>query len=384
MNTPELAFFSAVAAQTSVCFRAVRAITRGRRPGTLGVDAPGHEKAITSISRRFSQIASRASRATLSAEREASPLPCTVRREAVRCKMARQKVTTILVVVLAFACAANAGFAQTQATTTNGTQTSGDEGQSAAAMAQEAANPFSSRWLMQIQQNNNWMDMPLESGDRVQSNLMFQPLMSVPLSEKWGLYVRPVVTIVNSLPHLDQNGQSERTAGFGDTVLGVAAARPLFGGRLVLGAGPTFAFPTASARELGQDTWQIGPDVGATLLGKNFIAYAFVQQWFKVGGDGRDTNQMNGVFNFTYIFANGWTIGTQPSLSVDWEAPEDNRVAFAIGPQMGKLCRCGGLPTLFQLQVQYYPVRPDVSGPKWNIQLQATPTIPALIKKALF
>ena len=152
----------------------------------------------------------------------------------------------------------------------------------------------------------------------------------------------------------------------------------------MVGAGPTFTFPTASERELGQDTWQIGPDVGATLLGKNFIAYAFVQQWFKVGGDGRDTNQMSGTFNFTYTLANGFTIGTQPHLSVDWEAPEDNRVVFSIGPQIGKLCRCGGMPTLFQLQVQYYPVRPGVAGPKWNIQLQATPTIPALIKKALF
>jgi hypothetical protein len=298
--------------------------------------------------------------------------------------MAQQRVITSVVVVLAFACAASAGFAQTQATTTNGTQVSGDQDQSAAALAQEAANPFSSRWLLQIQQNNNWMDMPLESGDRMQSNLMFQPLLSVALSEKWGLYMRPVVTIVNSLPDLDQNNQSERTNGFGDTVLGVAAARPLFGGRLVLGAGPTFAFPTASARELGQDTWQIGPDVGATLLGKNFIAYGFVQQWFKVGGDGQDTSQMNGTFNFTYTFANGFTLGTQPNLSVDWEAPEDNRVAFSIGPQIGKLCRCGGTPTLFQLQVQYYPVRPNVAGPTWNIQLQATPTIPALIKKALF
>jgi hypothetical protein len=298
--------------------------------------------------------------------------------------MTRQKVTTTLGAVLVFACVANAGFAQTQATTTNGAQVSGDQDQSAAAMAQEAANPFSSRWLLQIQQNNDRMDMPFESGDRMQSNLTFQPLLSVALSEKWGLYMRPVVTIVNSLPHVDQNNQSERTNGFGDTVLGVAAARPLFGGRLVLGAGPTFAFPTASARELGQDTWQIGPDVGATLLGKNFIAYGFVQQWFKVGGDGRDTNQMNGVFNVTYTFANGYTIGTQPSLSVNWEAPEDNRVAFAIGPQIGKLCRCGGMPTLFQLQVEYYPVRPNISGPTWNIQLQATPTIPALIKKALF
>ena len=218
----------------------------------------------------------------------------------------------------------------------------------------------------------------------MQSNLVFQPLMSLRLTEKQGLIIRPMVTIVNSIPHFDQSGQNERTAGFGDTVLAFALPRSLLGGRLTVGAGPTFIFPTASKDLLSQDTWQVGPDAGAALLGKNFIAYGFVQQWFKVGGDGEDTNQMNGTFNFTYMLANGFTIGTQPNLSVDWEAPEDNRVAFSIGPQIGKLCRCGGLPTLFQVQVQYYPVRPDVAGPKWNIQLQATPTIPALIKKALF
>ena len=48
-------------------------------------------------------------------------------------KMAQQRFITSLVVVLAFACAANAGFAQTQATTINGAQTSGDQDQSAAA-----------------------------------------------------------------------------------------------------------------------------------------------------------------------------------------------------------------------------------------------------------
>ena len=37
--------------------------------------------------------------------------------------MMRQKITTILGGVLVFACVANAAFAQTQATATNGTQT---------------------------------------------------------------------------------------------------------------------------------------------------------------------------------------------------------------------------------------------------------------------
>ena len=299
--------------------------------------------------------------------------------------MKRQKVITIGSIVLAFACAATPALAQTQATTTNATQPSGAQDQSAAAMAQEAINPFATSWLLQIQQNNNRTEMPRgDDHTRVQSNLVFQPLMSFRLTEKQGLIIRPMVTIVNSIPHFDQSGQNERTAGFGDTVLAFALPRSLLGGRLTVGAGPTFIFPTASKDLLSQDTWQVGPDAGAAFLGKNFIAYAFAQQWFKVGGGGEDTNHMNGTFNFTYMLANGFTIGTQPNLSVDWEAPEDNRVAFSIGPQIGKLCRCGGLPTLFQLQVQYYAVRPNVSGPTWNVQLQASPTIPALIKKALF
>jgi hypothetical protein len=297
--------------------------------------------------------------------------------------MIRKKVITIASLVVTFACVGNAGFAQTQATTTNGPQTSGD--QSAAALAQQASNPFASSWALQLQQNNNWTEMPRgDDHTRVQSNLTFQPLISLRLTEKQGLIIRPMVPIVNSIPHFDQSGQNARTAGFGDTVLAFALPRSLLGGRLMVGAGPTFIFPTATKDQLSQDTWQVGPDAGAVLLGKHFIAYAFLQQWFKIGGEGQDTNQMSGTFNFTYLFANGWTIGTQPQLSVDWKARDDQGVALSLGPQLGKMCKCGGMPTLFQLQVQYYPIRPDVGGSKWNIQLQATPTIPALIKKALF
>ena len=299
--------------------------------------------------------------------------------------MTRQKVITTLSVVLVFAFVANAGFAQTQATTTNAAQPSAGQDQSAAALAQEASNPFASSWALQLLQNNNWTEMPRgDDRTRVQSNLQFQPLVNLRLTEEQGLIIRPIVTIVNSVPDFDQSGQKARTAGFGDTVLAFALPRPLLGGRLMVGAGPTFIFPTASKDLLSQDTWQVGPDAGAVLLGNHFITYGFVQQWFKVGGDGRDTNQMSGTFNFTYMFDNGWTIGTQPTLSVDWKARGGERGTFGIGPQVGKMCKCGGLPTLFQLQVQHYPIRPDVAGAKWNVQVQATPTIPALVKRALF
>ena len=45
---------------------------------------------------------------------------------------------------------------------------------------------------------------------------------------------------------------------------------------------------------------------------------------------------MSGTFNFTYLFANGWTIGTQPSLSVDWKARGGERGTFGIGTTGGQ------------------------------------------------
>jgi hypothetical protein len=294
--------------------------------------------------------------------------------------MKRQKVARIVGLAFAFACVARAGLAQTPAA--NAAPPAGGEAPSAAAMAQEASNPFAASWLMQIQQNNNWVEMPFGQEKRMQRNLQFQPL--VRLTESSMLIVRPVLTMVNSLPTFDENGRGDRTTGFGDTVLGFAIPRPFFGGKLMVGAGPTFIFPTASERELGQDTWQVGPDLGAVLQLRNVIAYAFAQQWFKVGGDGRNTNQMSTVFSVTRVFPSGWTIGTQPTLSVDWEAREGERVTFPIGAQVGKMCKCGGTPTLMQLQFQYYAVRPSGAGPKWNVQLQVTPTLANPIKNAIF
>src|SRR5687768_9928760 len=117
--------------------------------------------------------------------------------------MKRQNIVRILSVAFAVACMVKAGLAQTEAA--NATEPAGDQNSSAATQAQEATNPFATSWLMQIQQNNNWVDMPLGHGSRVQSNLLFQPLMNVRLTENQALVIRPVLTLVNSVPHLDQN-----------------------------------------------------------------------------------------------------------------------------------------------------------------------------------
>jgi hypothetical protein len=259
------------------------------------------------------------------------------------------------------------------------------ENVSAADASKEAANPLASVWLLQLQQNNNWIGMSAKDGNRVQSNLQFQPLMSVKLSDDWNLIARPVLQLVNSTPLPQQTGQGTRADGFGDTVLALAASPgPRLVGHWLLAAGPTFIFPTATNSLIGQNKWQIGPAAALGYEGKDFITYVFPQQWFSVGGDGRKTSHMLLYYAFVHVYQNGWSVGTNPAMTVDWEASRGNRVAFPVGLQVGKLRKIGILPVKFEVQAQYYAVHPQIFGPKWNLQLQMTPIVPGLIKHKLF
>jgi hypothetical protein len=294
-------------------------------------------------------------------------------------QLARFIIRAVLVVALTVACLQSV-VAQAQELTTQ--QPSAAENSSAAEVSKQAANPLANLWLMQIQHNTNWVGMPANNGNRVQSNLQFQPLMSVKVNDDWNLITRPVLQMFNSTPFLDQTGQDKRVTAFGDTVLALALSpsRKLAGNWL-LAAGPSFIFPTATNSLLGQNTWQVGPAAAVGYQGKNFITYVFPQQWFSVGGDGRKTSHMLLYYAFVHVYSNGWSVGTNPSMSVDWEASRGNKLAFPVELQVGKLRKLGPLPVKFDVQAQYYAVRPQVYGPKWNLQLQITPILPSLIKR---
>jgi hypothetical protein len=286
-------------------------------------------------------------------------------------------ILKIVVAALLTAACLESGTAQAQESTAH--ELSLAENDSASEASKQAANPLASAWLMQTQQNTNWLRTS-NNENRVQSNLQFQPLLSIKMTDDLSLITRPVLQIFNSTPFQDQTGQAKRETGFGDTVLAFALSPgPKLVGNWLLAAGPTFIFPTATDSLLGQNKWQVGPAVAVGYKGKNFITYVFPQQWFSVGGSGQKANHMLLYYAFVWVYSNGWSVGTNPSMSVDWEAPNGNRVAFPVGLQVGKLRKLGLLPVKFDVQAQYYVVRPQVNSPKWNLQLQITPILPALI-----
>ena len=274
---------------------------------------------------------------------------------------------------------------------TAATNNSPDQAQSAAGLSKEIANPLSNLWLLQVQQNNTFTDVPLGNGTYVQSNLQFQPLVPIKVLPHWSLISRPVIQVFSSQPYPvvasgGANADIQRTTSFGDMVFATALSPDSsLVGNWLLAAGTTFVFPTATQRVLGQNTWQAGPTLALGYKGNKWLAFVFPQHWWKIGGNGRKTNQTNVQYNFSWNFDSGWSVGTSPNLTVNWEAPRDQRVSFPLGLQVGKLLHAGPMPVKVDLQAMYYAVRPShtygavVPSPKWGFQLQFTPVIPSLI-----
>jgi hypothetical protein len=246
----------------------------------------------------------------------------------------------------------------------------------------ELSNPISTIWALSFQQNTFWLHKP----DRNVVNVLFQPVLPVSLTSNWNLITRPVIPVFNSTPYVNKSGNLHRVTGFGDTALvELLSPGPKLAGPWLVGAGPTFIFPTASNSRLGQNKWQIGPTGLVGYLSEKWIAGVFPQQWWSVGGPGSNTiSQMNLQYFYAYFPAAGWSVGTSPNMLVNWYARKNgNKITFPIGLNISKVIKIGPLPVKFAIQGQYMPVRPDVFGQKWNLQLAVTPVIPKLIKGSL-
>jgi hypothetical protein len=123
-------------------------------------------------------------------------------------------------------------------------------------------------------------------------------------------------------------------------LLEMLSPSPNLTGNWLLGAGPTFIFPTAASDYTGQGKWQAGPAVLVGYLSKKWILGAFVQNWTSFAGsdDRRDTNQMNLQPIAAYFLPNGWSVGYSGNILANWEADNTEDIwTVPIGVQVSKL-----------------------------------------------
>ncbi len=255
---------------------------------------------------------------------------------------------------------------------------------------QKLTNPVSDLWSIAFQQNNYRVETCCHHGDRWNSNLNFQPVLPVAISERWNLITRPVVTVMNSVPHPVPNRfpvELDRSTTFGDsTLMELVSPSPSLAGDWLLGLGPTFIFPTANSEFTGQGKYQVGPAGVLGYLSKKWIAGVLVQQWTSFSGyngDGKkrdDVSQMNLQPFAAYFLPGGWSVGYSGNILANFKADGGDVWTVPLGLAVGRVVKFGKLPVKLQVAAQYMPIQPDEFGQQWNFQLMVVPVLPKLIK----
>ena len=246
-------------------------------------------------------------------------------------------------------------------------------------LAKMLANPVANLWSLQFEFNNFQL-----TNDRWNNNLYFQPVMPVSLTKDINLITRPVITVYDSVPYNTSTGAEARTTNFGDWTQ-LELFSPANSGHWLLGAGPTFIFPTAGSVYTGQGKFQVGPALVVAYQTKSYILGVFPQQWWSYAGDANraNTSQMNIQPLIQFFISGGWNVGYSGNILANWEAPSDNRWTVPIGVDVGKVVKFGRMPVKIAIAGQYMVTQPGPVGQRWNIQLLLTPVLPKLIKETL-
>ena len=237
-----------------------------------------------------------------------------------------------------------------------------DEAQTAA-LAKAAQNPVANLISFPLQNNSAFGIGPYK---RTQNVLNIQPVIPFHIAKDWTLITRTILPVVWQ-PN-DQPTQGWFGLGDLNPTFFLSPAKP---GKLIWGAGPTFVLPWATAEQLGQGKFSMGPAVvGLTTPGHWVIGALVNNVWSVEGPHGRaDVNQMLLQWFVNYNMKHGWYVATSPIVTADWKASSGNQWLVPLGGGVGRIMKLGFQPVNITGQFYGNAVHPSGASP-WGMRLQ--------------
>jgi Protein of unknown function (DUF1214) len=243
-----------------------------------------------------------------------------------------------------------------------------------AELAKAAQNPVANLISFPLQNNTAFGIGPYE---RAQNVLNIQPVIPFHISEKWNLITRTILPVVwqpNDQP-------TQGWFGFGDLNPGLflSPAKP---GKLIWGVGPAFVLPTATAEQLGQGKFSLGPSVVVLSTPGHWVLGALVNNVWSVAGphERAVVNQMLLQWFVNYNMKKGWYFTTSPIITADWRAPSGNQPVVPFGGGPGRIMKIGFQPVNITGQFYGNAVHPAGTSP-WSMRLQIQLLFPKFTKE---
>jgi hypothetical protein len=227
-------------------------------------------------------------------------------------------------------------------------------------------NPVASLISVPFQNNT---DLNIGPFDRERNTLNIQPVVPLSLSENVNLIVR-WITPVSFQPDITQAKLG--TVGLGDMSPSFffAPAKP---GALIWAIGPAFLLPTATDDTLGTGKFAIGPTAVALAQPGHWTIGALASNVWSVAGpsDRPDVNLFTLQYFLNYNLPKGWSIGSSPILTANWNASSGNVWTVPAGLAIARVFKVGAQPMNASVGYFYNAVRPDnPPSPRSQIRVQ--------------
>lgn len=237
--------------------------------------------------------------------------------------------------------------------------------EAAAALAKKAQNPIASMISVPVQNNTNF---GIGSFDRTQNVLNIQPVIPASLGG-WNLINRFIAPVIYQP---DYTTESDGKFGLGDIVY-QGFFTPVSEGKVTWGIGPVVVLPTATNASLGSGKWSAGPAaIVVAFLGKWVVGGVAYNSWSFAGKNDRaDVNSGMLQYFVNYNLKKAWYITSAPSITVNWEASENNKWIVPFGAGAGKIFAIGNQKLNGQISAYWNAVKPELmDGPDWTLRAQ--------------
>ncbi|MGY0393392.1 neuromedin U [Bizionia sp. KMM 8389] len=191
-----------------------------------------------------------------------------------------------------------------------------------------------------------------------------KPILPVKITKNWLLILQPEIPISNT-PTVTgyQNG-------IGNTTLTGTVTKSKQSS-FSWGVGPTLMFPAVN-NQLGNNKLSIGPSVIALKQNQGFTYGVLLQNYFSVAGSSHSesVNLFHSQIILSKTLKNEWYIYSNPEISANWKASDNNRWTLPLGVGAGKLIKSNRyLPINLKAGVYKYIQHPTDAD--WQIQIQA-------------
>jgi hypothetical protein len=223
------------------------------------------------------------------------------------------------------------------------------------ALAKQTQNPVGDIVSVPFQFNFN-------SGGAYQDqtffNLNFQPVIPIHLTPKLIYIARTIVPIVG-IP----TGNGVSYSGIGD-IQEQTFFTPGKTYKIIVGIGPAFSFPTATAYPAKTGTYAGGASAVVLAMPGPWVLGSLFTQLSPMHDSGGEPKANNFLWQYfiNYNFGKGWALSSAPSITANWDQGTGQKWTVPVGGGISRTLVFNRQPMTLGFQYYYNPVRPDSSA----------------------